>query len=273
MGMVRAVMIAAKRWDCRLAAAGVALLCAGAALAAEPRDTMVDLAALAVHRSWHELGAHLRDIAPAARDGHWQSLVEEAAIGELSDADSVPGAEKFLLIAGYDRDFPTLVQSPKYLALRGRVGLEATRGCFDDFDGGDAGVCWDALQAFLHARPVDAGFAKSAAQMVARKLTWGAAAIIYVGGTEAPGGEALCTAPDLADAAVAALDQPTGTAQATAGKRLLGRCFEQVKAPVLGAFGKETPDSPFLRNACPALVAHKALSGLRAARCADLAKE
>jgi hypothetical protein len=57
---------------------------ASSVLAEERRDSIADLDALAAQHSWHELGGHLMDIAPAARDAHWQKLVWISAASSLS---------------------------------------------------------------------------------------------------------------------------------------------------------------------------------------------
>ena len=263
------VVIVTNSWQYRLAAGLLCLLWLGAA------DTPADLDALAEQRSWHELHAHAQDIAPAARDAHWRSLIEQAALGELSSSESGPYADSFALIARYDADFPFLVESPGYLTLRMRVGLGALRFCFDAVDRHrtEAATCRESLGAFLHARPVTPPLAKSAAEIVGTRLNRAEAAPLYALGVEAPGGEVLCTEPDLAVALVAGLDRPADSPEAAAARQLLERCYEPAAPAVLDAFNKAGPGSVFMRNACPALTAHQALTGLRAAECAALAKD
>jgi hypothetical protein len=102
--------------------------------AAEPRrDNIADLDALAAQRSWQELGDHLMDIPPAARDAHWQSLAEVSALGELRPYATAAGSfnDKLVMLDRYYPTFPSLAQSAKFMELRARIGLDAFRRCFD----------------------------------------------------------------------------------------------------------------------------------------------
>ena len=58
-----------------------------AAQTKQPGTTIEDLDALAAAQNWAELHDRLTDISPAARDAHWNGLVEQAALGELARAN------------------------------------------------------------------------------------------------------------------------------------------------------------------------------------------
>ena len=115
------------------AAVQVALPSAVEKLPLQPRDTVVapgnealaELDALAKAENWHELGDHLTDIKPTARDLHWNGLVEQAAIGELTPLASPSGgsvAERLAMIKRYYPTFPSLRSSPQFMALRASIG-------------------------------------------------------------------------------------------------------------------------------------------------------
>lgn len=246
------------------------------ASAETPRDTIADLDALAASHSWQELGDHLTDIPPAARDAHWQSLVEQAAIGELTpyanESDSF--VESLATLDRYYPTYPSLAQSQKFTDLRAKIGLGVFKQCFDAADAGsvDSEACRNRLLAFVRAKPLRYDVASAAAEMVARKITQAAAAPFLAIAAEAPGGESVCANAKLNDATIAGLDQEPKGSEAKAARYLLGKCWDKLQAPVVEAFAKESPGSLYMKNSCPTLMEHKALTGLRAAQCKGLEK-
>src|SRR5262249_44858933 len=105
-----------------------------AAMSQSARQLMADLDALAAAGNWIELHDRLTDLNPAARDAHWSELVEQAAIGELTP-QTVPGGtytERIVAIERYYPKFPSLSGSPRFLALRTSIGLDAFSRCFDE---------------------------------------------------------------------------------------------------------------------------------------------
>lgn len=248
------------------------LAVAGPVMAEERRDNIADLDALAAHHSWHELGDHLMDIAPAARDQHWQALVEQAAIGEVAPFASASGSfiDKLAVLERYYPTFPSLARSAGFMKLRAAIGLDAFRRCFERATEQylNAAPCRDHLEDFVRVEPVDPAVAKSAAELVAQRGDEAAAGSFYAIALAA--GENVCAAPGVAAATVAALGESVETGEAKAGKALLDRCYESLKEAVLDTFAKVRAGSPYMKNACPALLAHNALSGLRAAHCKDL---
>ncbi len=245
------------------------------------RQTMADLDALAAAKNWRELGDHLNDIAPAERNPHWEALVEQSAIGELTPYVGAAGSilERLEMIDRYYPAFPSLAQSDKFLELRGKVGLEAFKQCFDISEDRGAGTkvspeaCRNHLWDFVRTKPLRHDIASTAAHMIAARFAQATAAPFFAVATQAPGGEATCADAGINDATVAGLGQDPEGPEAKGARFLLAKCWDKLQAPVVDAFARQSPESLYMKNACPALMAHNALTGLRAKRCEGLTAE
>jgi Caspase domain len=240
------------------------------ALSEAAKRLIADLDALAAARNWPELHDRLTDLNPAARDAHWDALVEQAAIGELTP-QSAPGgsfAERMAAIERYYPKFPSLSGSSQFLALRASIGLDAFGRCFDEAH--DRAKCLGALERFVHVAPVSVDLARGAARLVGLRLNRSTSALFFAVGLDASGGEAVCRDADLVYSTVAALQRSPDWREAKSARTLAGRCWETLGAAVVENFAHETADSYYLRNACPILMERNALTGLRAARCQAL---
>ncbi|HEY6335718.1 MAG TPA: hypothetical protein VI113_07515 [Alphaproteobacteria bacterium] len=240
-------------------------------------DNLADLDALAGAHSWQELGDHLSDIPPEKRDSHWESLVEQSAVGELTPYLNASGSivERLQILDRYYPTYPSLAKSEKFLDLRSKIGLGAFKQCFEAADSGDVDpvACRNYLWDFVIAKPLRLDVATNAAHMVAVKFAQATAAPFFAVATQAPGGEAVCSDPNLGNAVTGGLDQEPAAPEAKGARCLLGKCWDKLQAPVVDAFANESPQSYYMKNACPALMAHQAISGLRAKRCEGLDKE
>jgi len=235
-----------------------------------PEQRFAELDALAAAGSWRELHDHLTDISPTSRDAHWSRLVEQAAVGELN-ALTAPGGnagERLATIARYYPEFPSLGDSTQFLALRMVVGLDAFARCFDETQ--YARQCRDDLERFVHVAPVSVELARGAAKLVRTKFDHRAAPLFYAIGLEAPGGEAVCTESTLANDLVAGLQLPPEAREARAARALTDRCWDSVQATVVANVARESPGNYYLQNACPTLLQHGALTGLREKNCKAL---
>jgi hypothetical protein len=228
--------------------------------------TMADLDALAASGSWAELYGRLTDIAPAKRDAHWNSLVEQAALGELGQQTAPGGfpAERLAAIERYYPKFPALAKSDKFLALRTKIGLEAFARCFEI---GDGFQCRTDFERFVFTAPVTAELALGAAHVIGVGLNRQVAAVFYEAGLDAPGGQAICTDSELQYDLLRGLELPPEYREAKAARNVMTKCWEQVKGAVAGNAAKETGESYFMHNACPALLEHNSLTGLMQKRC------
>lgn len=235
------------------------------------RKLVADLDALAAARNWTELHDRLTDLNPAARDAHWDALVEQAAVGELTPQTAQGGtyAERIAAIERYYPKFPSLSGSPQFLALRASIGLQAFERCFDETR--DPATCRNALERFVRVAPVSADLARGAARLIGLKLNRSTSSLFFAVGLDAPsGGEAVCTDADVAYSTVAALQRPPDWREAKAARTLAERCWDTLGTAVIENVSRETADSYYLHNACPVLMERNAITGLRAARCQAL---
>jgi uncharacterized caspase-like protein len=247
--------------------------------AAVANPMVAELDALAAAQSWRELGAQLITVQPTARDAHWASLAEKAAIGELTPLtrSSDHFDSRLTAVDHYLTTFPALRGSEKFLALRASIGLGAFGDCFDRaFDRG-SGVrlvdCRRGLESFVLAVPPGTELARDAARLIARKFNRAAAAPFFVIAVAAPGGAGapVCADTELASVVVAALGMSPDRAEAEvkAAVSLAGTCWDALNTAIVAQVAREV-GGYYLQNACPTLLQRNALTGLREARCREL---
>ena len=237
-------------------------------------DVLAELDALAAAESWSELAGRLTEVKPTERDAHWNALVEQAALGELKplaspSATSVAG--RLAAIEHYYPKFPSLRSSQEFLALRAAIGLDAFGRCFDQ---GRAMPEWqkcrDGLEGFVRTPPMTSDLARAAGLLIGRKLNRAAAAPFFAMAFEVPGGDVICTEPELSVAVVRALQAPQDYPEVKAGLALADRCWTTVKDAMVANVAKESGESYYVRNTCPILMKNNAVTGLRATRCREL---
>jgi len=241
---------------------------------------IAELDALAAAKSWSELRDHLTTVRPTARDAHWASLAEQAAIGELTPlaTSGRPFDDRLAALDHYAKTFQILNDNPKFLALRASIGLSAFGDCLEQSYGTVLNDCRRELDGFVRTTPKSVGtaradLARDAARLVGRKLNRSAAAPFFAIAIEAPAetNAAACTDPDLTDAVIAALGRPPDWDEAKAAAALTEACWSTLGTAVVAQVARETGDnSYYLGNACPILLRREALTGLRAARCREI---
>jgi uncharacterized caspase-like protein len=240
-----------------------------------PSEALAQLEALAATENWHELGAHLTEVKPTERDDRWNALVEQAALGELTPlvaASSGSPDERLAAVERYYPAFPSLRGSQKFAALRSTIGLDAFGRCFDDAEGAELQKCRDRLDRFVHTAPMSAELARDAGALVVHKLNHDNAAPFFAMAFEAPHGDLVCTAPELATAVIAALGSPGDTLEAKSALVLADKCWARLRTEIVAEVARETPDSYYVHNSCPVLMKYNAVTGLREARCRALAQ-
>jgi hypothetical protein len=232
-----------------------------------PDQLIANLDALAAAGSWRELHDHLADVSPTSRDSHWNSLVEQAALGELLPLTGPGGSavERLATIERYYPTFPSLADSQRFLDVRATVGLDAFARCFDTTNG--ARQCRDDLERFVNVAPVGAELARGAAHLVGIKFNRQAGSLFIARGLDAPGGETLCTDSELESYVIAGFWLPPDYREAKAARMVVERCWEALSAAIVANVARETAGSYYLRNACPTLIQHSSLTGLREKRC------
>jgi hypothetical protein len=259
------------------------------AVAADPMIANLD--AMAAAKSWHELGVSLTDVKPTARDSHWASLAEQAAVGDLTASSAKPGI-RLAAVEHYLATFPTLRSSQKFLALRASIGLDAFGTCFEQRDGAELAKCLRELETFVRSAPQDGDLARNAARLVARNFNRATAAAFYVIALEASARSvvvrdrppAVCTDSELVDVVIPALGDPAPLSdEAKAAKVITGKCWDALSGAIVAQVAREQAynsrtmprenSSTFLRRVCPALLERNALTGLRAAICREVVSE
>lgn len=233
-----------------------------------PNERLIaDLDALAAAQSWRELHDHLTDVSPSLRDAHWNGLVEQAALGELTPLTAPGGssAERLAAIERYYPKFPSLANSARFIELRATIGLDAFNQCFNNrsIDGKE---CMNGLERFVHVTPVNPALALGAAHLIG-SFNRQSPSLYLLPGLDAPGGEKLCADSELESYIVAGLDLPSHYREAKAARTVAERCWESLNAAIVANVARVTPASYYLQNACPTLIQHNALTGLREKRC------
>jgi uncharacterized caspase-like protein len=248
-------------------AAGSVQRSGNAGAAAAPDQLVAELDALAKARSWRELYDRLSEVSPTARDAHWESLAEQAALGELTPLTAPGGssAERLTAIERYAVKFPSLANSAKFLALRTRIGLDGFALCFNERR--DNMKCLSDLERFVHAAPVSSELALGAAHLVGVNMNHQFPVVFYEAGLDAPGGTAVCTDPKLEYDLITALELPPHYRWAKMARGVAERCWDAVKTFVVANIAREVGETYYLQNTCSMLIQHNALTGLREKRC------
>jgi Caspase domain len=259
-------------------------------VAQSPAPMTANLDALAAAKSWRELGTHLTDVQPTARDAHWASLAEQAAVGDLTASLAEPGI-RLAAAEHYLATFPTLRSSQTFLALRASIGLDAFGTCFEQRAGAEPAKCLRELEIFVRSAPQDGDLARNAARLVARIFNRATAAAFYVIALETLGQgiprdrpPAVCADSKLVDVVIPALGDPAPLSdEAKAAKVITGRCWDALSGAIVAQVAREQAydsrtmprqnSSAFQRRVCPALLERNALTGLRAAICREVVSE
>src|SRR5262249_53978199 len=97
-----------------------------------------------------------------------------------------------------------------------------------------------------------------------------AAARFFAMAFEDPGGDQICTEPELPVAITYALGRPLDYPEAKAGLVLAERCWDSVKAAMVADAAREGGNSYYVRNICPILLKTPPETGPLAARWREL---
>jgi hypothetical protein len=114
---------------------------------------------------------------------------------------------------------------------------------------------------------MSAQLAREAGVLVVHKLNHGNAAPFFAMAFEAPHGDLVCTAPELATAVIAGLDWPGYSLEAKSALTLADRCWTSLQTEIVAEVARETPGSYYAQNSCPILRKHDAVTDPRTANC------
>ncbi len=112
-----------------------------------------------------------------------------------------------------------------------------------------------------------AQLAREAGVLAVHKLNHGNAAPFFAMAFEAPHGELVCVAPELATAVIAALDWPGDSLEAKSALVLADKCWASLRTEIVAEVARETPDSYYVHNSCRVRLKYNAVTGQSAARC------
>ena len=159
---------------------------------------IAELDALAAAKSWSELRGHLTTVRPTARDAHWASLAEQAAIGELTPlaTSARPFGDRLAALEHYATTFQILNDNPKFLALRASIVPVRVRRLPWAGLGAVLADCRRGLETFVRTTPKSVGTARvetarDTTHLVGRKLNRSAAAPFFAIAIEAPAGKRM----------------------------------------------------------------------------------
>ena len=188
----------------------------------------------------------------------------------LTAPSSGSAAERLAAIERYFPTYPSLRSSPRFLALRTAVGLDAFGRCFDEARGNPEFFrCRDGLDRFVRIPPMGAEATRDAGKIVGRKLNRAAAAPFFALALTVPRGKLVCADAELSEAVIAALGRSPDALEAKAGLALAEGCWEALKTAVVANVARESAESYYVRNTCPTLMKFNAVTGLRADRCRE----
>jgi hypothetical protein len=225
---------------------------------------MADLEALVKSQGWQEILDHASEVRPASRNDRWLAITSEAAQKRLA---SLPVDKQPLQALGFCiasvRDYPHLKKSRPFMELRAKVGLKAFPACFE-LDVGER--CDGLFFEFVQADPSNRDLAFEAGKLVRRRVANLAAVPYFALALQGAAATERCKDADVALAVIAGLNAPAQRAEVAPAKQLaFGACFPALRKPLSEEVMQQRED--YLKNACPGLLAKKALDGLRLRKC------
>lgn len=248
-----------------LALAGLLAL-ASASTADARRYSLAELKALVAQGSYPEAIRHLSDIGPADRTPAWVAVAVEAAtayVGGLANDDS---GTKIWTIEAIDAEYPQLLRSPTYLAVRTRVGLRGYDACFAH--DGQLDACIAHATKFLEADATNTNLALAMAKSLRRHSNPTVAIGFFKRAVAGTPTAATCKDDALQDTVLAGLALPTDHGGAADARAIAsGACFTYLARPILAALDAEVPGGAVHVNTCPLMKAKRALDATQARSC------
>jgi len=255
----------------RLALA-VALLLAAALARADAELSMQDLQALDRQKQWTELLDAADRVKPAARTPDWTRLVTAAAthVAEQIERAGASGLRQAgslaAVVPAAERKYAFLVGDAGYLDAKGKALHGVVTACEREAIAG-CGVLVASLADGVTRFPP--GIARSIALLVGHDLTAAESAPFWALAVDDD--KDTCQHALLARAVVGALRNASAARQVAAAQRAAGACYaelEQALVDELVATRDDARQRPlYLRNACPVLKAHGALTIAKKKKC------
>jgi hypothetical protein len=242
---------------------------------------MNDMLALAKASAWVELLDKATKVPPSERDAAWNALVAKAAnarVGDTALTDEVATSDAQALMQVY----PHLASDRAFMDTRARRGMPLFNQCFrEDYE---RESCNREALAFVRGDPKNAGLARDMAMLVAHSSSpkYPAAEYFYqavsAARVQGEGGanalKEICASSELGDATASALANVTDPSAPLVGKTrelAFDWCWPHMNHEAFAKAALDT-DAGFA-NACAALLAKQAVSGVRESKCKKAAKK
>ena len=247
-------------------------LLAATAARADAELSMQDLQALDKQKQWSELLEAADRVKPAARTADWTRLVTVAAtrVAEQIERDSTSGLRQIdglvRVVPAAERKYGFLVTDAGYLGAKGKALQGVATACSSERLSG-CGAILASLADGVTRLP--AGTAKAIALLVAEDLT--PAESVHFWALAIDDDKDTCKHGKLERAVVRALRDASAPRQVADAQRAAATCYaalEQALIDELVATKDDAKERPlYLKNACPVLKAHGAMTIAKKKKC------
>jgi hypothetical protein len=251
----------------------IPLVVAAPALArADSELAMPDLQALDRQHQWTELLDAADRVRPAARTPDWTRLVTAAAthVAEQIERAGTSGlrqAERLIaVVPAAEHRYGFLVTDAGYLAAKGRALDGVVTACRREALAGCGAVVASLADGVTRFPP---GTAKALALLVAGDLA--PADSVHFWALAVDDDPDACKHVQLPRAVVGALRDASAAAQVADAQRVAAACFAALEPALVDELVATRDDAKqrplYLRNACPVLKAHGAMTIVKKKKC------
>ncbi len=242
------------------------LLCLLAATAvADTELTMQDLQALDKQQSWSELLEKADLVKPTARTADWQALVKTAATHVLEQIDKTSHSDwrvlstLVALVPAAELKYGFLKSDKAYLEGKGKTLKQIADAC--PHDNSRCGQIVIALSDGIEQFP------KGTARTIALLLPDEPAEAIHFWALAADEDKDTCKHVLLHRAVFDTFKRSTQDKQVADAQRAATTCFAALEGDLVVALVEAKDDAPYLKNACPVLKTHGAMTVAKKKRC------
>jgi hypothetical protein len=190
--------------------------------------SIADLKALVDSKAYQEAIQHLGDISPAERKGEWNELAGTASAGVVTDAQD---EEKLGYMVEIEKQYPAVLKSPKYVAVRTDSARRAFDACFNHRH--QFQQCRDMALKFVDADPKNAKMALEVAKSVRHGMASYGAVPFFKKALDAGKPATVCKDEDFQIAIVAGFGLPDDDPKLDPAIAMAYTCFDDIKAPII----------------------------------------
>jgi hypothetical protein len=247
-------------------------LLAATAARADAELSMQDLQALDRQNQWTELLDAADRVKPSARTADWTRLVTAAATHvaaqiERAGTSGLRQAERLLaVVPAAERKYGFLVTDAGYLDAKGKALQGVVTACHREAVAGCGAVVASLADGVTRFPP---GTAKAIALLVAGDLA--PADGVHFWALAVDDDKDTCKHAQLARAVVGALRDASAPAQVADAQRVAAACYAALEPALVDELVATKDDAKqrplYLRNACPVLKAHGAMTIVKKKKC------